>query len=107
MLSRACREETESRLAMEAEERESEAEERAATERARLRAHKSELERRRARQEQEIDVARLMREAGYQGQDQGNGQANLFKPESVVKMLPKWHEDNIDIFCKHLKVKLC
>ena len=98
--SRACREETERRLAMEAESREAEAEAEAyaATERARQRAHESEMERRRERQEQEIEAARLLREVGDQGHGQGHGQANLFKPESVFKMLPKWHEGNIDIF---------
>ena len=83
---------------MEAEAREAEAEAHAAIERARQQAHESEMERRRERQEQEIEAARFLREVGDQGHDQGHGQANLFKPESVVKMLPKRHEDNIDIF---------
>ena len=56
------------------------------------------MELRRERQEQEIEAVRLLREAGDQGYGQGQGKANLFKPESVVKLLPKWHEDNIDIF---------
>ena len=101
-LSRACREETEFRLAMKAESREAVAEAHAATERARQRAHGSEMERRHEQQEQEIEAARLLREVGDQGHGQGHGQANLFKPESVVKMLPKWHEDIID-FLKNLK----
>ena len=61
------------------------------------------MKRRRERQEQKIEAARRLREVGDKGHGQGHGQANLFKPESVVKMLPKWHEDNIDIFLKHLK----
>ena len=97
-LSRTCREETERRLAMEAEAREAEVEAHAATERARQRAHESEMKRRRERQEQEIEAARLLREVGDQGHGQGHGQVNLFKPASVVKMLSKWHKDNIDIF---------
>ena len=56
------------------------------------------MERRRKRQEQEIEAARLLHKAGDQEHDQGHGQANLFKPEFVIKMLPKWQEDNIDIF---------
>ena len=76
---------------MEAEAREAEA-------KARQRAHESEMERRRERQEQEIEAARLLREAGDEERGQGHGQANLFKQKSVVKMLPKWYEDNIDIF---------
>ena len=81
---------------MEVELREAEAH--AAIERARQRAYESEMERRCERHEQEIEAARLLREASYQGQRRGHGQANLFKQESVVKMLPKWHEDNTDIF---------
>ena len=56
------------------------------------------MERRRERLEQEIEAARLLCQAGDQGHGQVHCHANLFKPESVVKMLPKWHEDNIDIF---------
>ena len=85
---------------MEAEAREAEAEAHAATECARQRAHENDMERRRERQEQEIEAARLLREVDDQGHGQGDGHANLFKPGSVVKMLPKWHEDNIDIFFK-------
>ena len=84
-------------LAMEAEA-EAKAVAHAATEHAQQREHESEMERRGKRQEQEIEAARLLREAGDHGQGQGHDQATLFKPESVVKMFPKWHEDNIDIF---------
>ena len=83
---------------MEAEARKAEAKAHVTTERARQRAHESEMERRRERQEQQIEAARLLREAGDQGHGQGHDQENLFKPEFVVKMLPKWHEDSIDFF---------
>ena len=85
-----------------AREAEAEAEAHAVTERARQRAHESEMEHRRERHEQEIEADWLLHEVGDPGHDQGHGQANLFKPKSVVKLFPKWHEDNIDFF-KHLK----